>query len=403
MLRVVRFSVLSLAAAGLLGACESGTDPEPPGPAFNLLAVSDTTPDGFVGQALADSLTVRVVDANGKGVPSATVIWQTGLGSGVLSTAQSLTDANGRARAAWTLGTQAGQQRAYASTVTTEGTRTVGFVVPAAPGATSAVTLSPNGAFLVVGETRQFVATRVDTYGNSITDRPVAWTSTNPAVATVNAQTGMVTAVAAGTTEIRATTEGKSASASVTVGGGGGGSGSDTFDSGSLDAYTQFADAPASWSIANGVLTVAGVGQQSHMIRTGVQFTDGWVEAEMDHSDEGGLALRFRDQGNLYLLTIHDNGSLLSQRTLEIFKRVNGQFTTLAYGTPVNWPRGQVRTVRFEAVGSSLRAYVNGVLIHQVTDSSLTQAGGVGMRFHDMAETSTTDVARYLTFRWAGG
>lgn len=401
MLRVARFSILSLAAAGLLGACESGTNPEPPGPAFNLLAVSDTTPDGFVGQALADSLTVRVVDANGRGVPSATVTWQTGLGSGVLSTAESLTNADGRARASWTLGTHAGEQRAYASTVTTEGTRTVGFVVPAAPGAASAVTLSPAGAFLVTGETRQFVATRVDAYGNSITDRPVAWSSTNTAVATVNAQTGMVTAVAAGTTEIRATTEGKSAGASVTVGGGG--IGSDTFDSGSLDAYTQFADAPASWSIANGVLTVAGAGQQSHLIRTGVQFTDGWVEAEMDQSDEGGLALRFRDQGNLYLLTIHDNGSLLSQRTLEVFKRVNGQFTTLAYGTPVNWPRGQVRTVRFEVMGSSLRAYVNGVLIHQVTDNSIAQAGAVGMRFHDVAETTSTDVARYLTFRWAGG
>jgi hypothetical protein len=402
MLRVARFSILSLAAAGLVGACESGTDPEPPGPAFDLLAVSDTTPVGFVGQALADSLTVRVVDANGKAVPSATVTWHTNPGSGVLSAGQTLTSTDGRARVSWTLGTQAGQQRAYASAVTTEGTRMVGFVVPAAPGATAAVTLSPAGAFLVTGETRQFVATRVDAHGNSITDRPVAWSSTNPAIATVNAQTGMVTAVAAGTTEIRATTEGKSAVAAVTVAAGGG-SGSDTFDSGSLNAYMQFADAPASWSIANGVLTASGAGQQSHLIRTGVQFTDGWVEADMDYADEGGLALRFRDQGNLYLVTIHDNGSLLSQRTLEMFKRVNGQFTTLAYGTPVNWPRGQVRTVRFEAVGNQLRAYVNGVLIHQVTDNSITQAGGVGMRFHDVAETPTTDVARYLTFRWAGG
>jgi hypothetical protein len=399
MLRVARFSILSLAAAGLLGACESGTNPEPPGPAFNLLAVSDTTPDGFVGQTLTDSLTVRVVDANGKAVPSATVTWYADTGSGVVSTTQALTNTDGRARTSWTLGTQAGDQRAYASAVTTEGTRTVTFLVPARPGPTSAVALSPAQAFFVTGETRQFVATRVDTYGNAITDRPVAWSSTNPAVATVNAQTGMVTAVAAGTTEIRATTEGKSAGAPVTVAGGG----SDTFDSGSLAAYTEFADVAASWSIANGVVTGAGAGQQSHLIRTGVQFTDGWVEADMDYADEGGLALRFRDQGNLYLLTIHDNGSLLSQRTVEMFKRVNGQFTLLAYGRSANWPRGQVRTVRFEAVGSLLRAYVNGVMIHEVADNSITQAGAVGMRVHDVGETQNNDVARYLTFRWAGG
>lgn len=398
MLRVARFSILPLAAAGLLGACRSGTDPEPPGPAFNLVAVSDTTPDGLVGQVLPDSLTVRVVDANGKAVPSATVTWYTGPGSGVLSSAQTLSSADGRARASWTLGTQAGQQRAYASTVTTEGTRVVAFVVPVAPGATSAVTLSPAQAFLMTGETRQFVATRVDAYGNAITDRPVTWSSTNPAVATVNAQTGMVTAVAAGTTDIRATSEGKSASAPVTVASGG----SDTFDSGSLNAYTHFSDVPASWSIASGVLTAAGAGEQSHLVRTGVQFTDGWVEAEMDRADEGGLVLRFRDQGNFYLLAIRDNGSLLGHRTVEIFKRLDGEFTVLAFGVPLNWPRGQVRTVRFEAVGSSLRAYVNGVLIHQVTDSSLTQAGAVGMRYHDVPEAAGTDMARYLAFRWAG-
>jgi protocatechuate 3,4-dioxygenase beta subunit len=343
MLRLARLSILPLAAAGLLGACKSGTDPEPVGPAFNLLAVSGTTPGGFVGQALTDSLAVRVVDANGRAVPSATVTWHADTGSGVLSSAQTLTNADGRARTSWTLGTQAGEQRAYASAVTTEGTGTVTFVASAAPGPTSAVTLSPAQAFFVTGETRQFVATRVDTYGNSITDRPVAWSSTNPAVATVNAQTGMVTAVAPGTAEIRATTEGKSAGAPVTVAAGG----SDTFDSGSLDPYTQFADVPASWSIASGVLTATGAGQQAHLIRTGVQFTDGWVEAEMDRADEGGLVLRFRDQNNFYLLAIRDNGSLLGQRTVEIFKRVNGQFVVLAFGVPVNWPRGEVRTVRF--------------------------------------------------------
>lgn len=400
MLRVARLSILPLVAAGVLGACKSGTDPEPVGPAFNLVAASDTTPDGFVGQALADSLAVRVVDANGRPVPSATVMWSTDLGSGVLSSTQSLTDASGRARTSWTLGTRAGEQRAYASAVTTEGSRSVGFVVPAAPGATSAITLSPAQAFLVTGETRQLVATRVDTYGNSITDRPVAWSSTNPAVATVNAQTGMVTAVAAGTAEIRATTEGKTATAAVSVGAGG--IGSDTFDSGSLDPYTQFADVPASWSIANGVLTATGAGQQSHLIRSGVLFTDGWVEAEMDRADEGGLVLRFRDQNNFYLLAIRDNGSLLGQRTVEIFKRVNGEFTVLAFGVPLNWPRGQVRTVRFEAVGNSLRAYVNGALIHQVTDNSFTQAGAVGVRYHDVPEAPGFDVAQYLTLRWAG-
>jgi hypothetical protein len=389
---VVAFSVL-------LGACKSGTESRPPGPPAALAPASDTVRPGFANVTLADPLVVRVTDADGKGVPGTAVAWSVASGSGTLASRQTLTDEGGRARNQWTLGVRAGDQHATAFVVTTAGERFVDFRANVAPGATASILVSPTGAFLAVNESRQFVATRVDTYGNSISDRPVTWSSSAPAVATVDAQSGMVTARAAGSAEIRATSESRVGVTTVNVGSGG--SGVDTFDSGSLSAYQQFADVAATWTASGGVLTASGLAQQSHFVRSDVRFRDGFVEAEMDRADEGGLVLRFRDNGNLYLLAIRDNGSLLGGRTVEIFRRVGGQFSLLAPGRFAQWPRGQVRTVRFEAVGTSLRAYVDGVLVNEATDGALME-GGIGMRYHDVPEAAGTDVARYLTLRWNG-
>jgi uncharacterized protein YjdB len=55
-----------------------------------------------------------------------------------------------------------------------------------------------------------------DERGAILVDRPVTWTSSTPTVATVDA-TGLVTAIAVGSTVITATAEGKSASLSLTV------------------------------------------------------------------------------------------------------------------------------------------------------------------------------------------
>jgi uncharacterized protein YjdB len=78
------------------------------------------------------------------------------------------------------------------------------------------VTVQPVAASLGVGQTTTLTATVRDANGAVVTDRPIAWTSSNTLVATVT-QAGVVKAIAAGTATISATSEGSSGSGTVTV------------------------------------------------------------------------------------------------------------------------------------------------------------------------------------------
>ena len=84
--------------------------------------------------------------------------------------------------------------------------------------ALATLTVQPLTAGLVVGETVTIVATALDAQGQPNPDFPVTFQSLNPNVATVNATTGVVTAVAPGTATIRASAGGLTADATVTVG-----------------------------------------------------------------------------------------------------------------------------------------------------------------------------------------
>lgn len=80
------------------------------------------------------------------------------------------------------------------------------------------VTVSPSSATLNPGQTQPFVVSLADALGRPISTlgRTIGWSSNNTAVATVN-PSGVVTAVAAGTATIAATTEGVRGTATVTV------------------------------------------------------------------------------------------------------------------------------------------------------------------------------------------
>jgi uncharacterized protein YjdB len=78
------------------------------------------------------------------------------------------------------------------------------------------VTVSPSSVSLGVGQATQLSATPRDEQGNVLTGRLVTWSSAAPAVAGVSS-TGLVTAVASGSTTITATSEGHSGTAGVTV------------------------------------------------------------------------------------------------------------------------------------------------------------------------------------------
>jgi uncharacterized protein YjdB len=80
----------------------------------------------------------------------------------------------------------------------------------------ASVTVTLNAPSLAVGQVTQANATARDANNNALTGRAIAWSSSNTAVATVDS-TGRVTAVAVGSANIVATSEGKSGQATATV------------------------------------------------------------------------------------------------------------------------------------------------------------------------------------------
>jgi uncharacterized protein YjdB len=106
-------------------------------------------------------------------------------------------------------------------TVNAEGRKTTVPVTVTASSTTSAasvasVLVSLGVPSLVAGQSAQAYATLKDAGGTVLTGRAIVWTTSDPAVATVNA-TGVVSALKAGPVTITATSEGKSGSMSLVV------------------------------------------------------------------------------------------------------------------------------------------------------------------------------------------
>lgn len=99
-------------------------------------------------------------------------------------------------------------------TATSEGQTGVAQVTVAVP--VASVTVQPAAVTLTPGQVAPLTATPRDAGGNPLSGRPISWASSNLSVATVSTS-GVVTAVAAGTATITATSEGQSGTALVTV------------------------------------------------------------------------------------------------------------------------------------------------------------------------------------------
>src|SRR5881628_1647026 len=80
----------------------------------------------------------------------------------------------------------------------------------------ASVSVTPATATIGVGQTAQYAAITRDAFGNPLGGRTVIWSSSNPAVATVNGA-GQATGVAVGAATLTATSEGKSGTAAITV------------------------------------------------------------------------------------------------------------------------------------------------------------------------------------------
>lgn len=103
----VRLPVLFLVALASLAACDGGpSGSEPPA---RLEVVSGTTPLATLGAVAAESVSVRVTDADGEPVKGAQVTWTVEEGGGSVP-ASTLTDAEGVAAVRWTLGNARAQR-----------------------------------------------------------------------------------------------------------------------------------------------------------------------------------------------------------------------------------------------------------------------------------------------------
>ncbi|MGH7669609.1 MAG: Ig-like domain-containing protein, partial [Gemmatimonadaceae bacterium] len=83
-------------------------------------------------------------------------------------------------------------------------------------GVVASITVAPTTTSIVVGDTLRFVATLYDNASNILTSDTVTWSSSDATVATVS-DSGTVTAVAAGTATITATSHGITGNGTLTV------------------------------------------------------------------------------------------------------------------------------------------------------------------------------------------
>lgn len=91
-----------------------------------------------------------------------------------------------------------------------------GTVPPTVTSQVATVVVTPETAFITVGDTLRLGAATRDALGRPLDGRFVSWSTESAATATVSAS-GLVTGTGAGSIRITATSEGRTGSATITV------------------------------------------------------------------------------------------------------------------------------------------------------------------------------------------
>lgn len=193
--------ILLAILAGLAGSCGKGSDVAGP-PDDPAVATVEVTPSPIsltVGQAM--QLTATVKAADGSVLTGRTVTWGTS-DAGIAGVSE-----NGMVT-----GTAAGEA---AITAASEG-RSGSAAVTVTAASVVSVEVIPNPSSVLLGQTAQLTAVLRAENGDEVSGRPVAWSSTDEAIATVS-ETGLVRGVAEGQATITATSEGQAGSTALTV------------------------------------------------------------------------------------------------------------------------------------------------------------------------------------------
>jgi uncharacterized protein YjdB len=166
------------------------------------VAVSPASSNLPVGAT--QQLAAATSDANGNALTGRTVTWASS------SSATASVDASGLVTAVG-----AGSATISATSEGVSGTATIG--VTATPAPVASVKIAPAAATITAGASIQLAAAIADSSGNALSGRAVSWSVDAPSIATVNARTGLVSALTPGAATITAVSEGVSGTATVTV------------------------------------------------------------------------------------------------------------------------------------------------------------------------------------------
>jgi trimeric autotransporter adhesin len=193
------FGGISVAAS-----CGGGSDvtgpPDPPAPpAVESVELAPAAVNLAVAQTSQLTATVRAAD--GSALTGRSVTWATG-DAGIASIGKSGLVTAVAAGEVQVTATSEGKTGRTAVTVSNEPVATV--------------EVRPSPASVALGQTGQLVAVPKSAGGTELLGRTVAWTTADPAIATVSGS-GVVTGVAVGEVTITATSEGKSGASRLTV------------------------------------------------------------------------------------------------------------------------------------------------------------------------------------------
>ncbi|HXY29790.1 MAG TPA: Ig-like domain-containing protein [Gemmatimonadaceae bacterium] len=168
-----------------------------------VASVSVTPTQATINVGATSQLAAAALDGSGNTLSGRTFTWATS------NAAVATVSSNGLVTAVAT-----GSATITATSGGQSGTAAVTVVSP--PPTVASVSVSPNTATMLPGNTVTLSATAKDGSGNTISSSTFTWSSSNVSVATVSSS-GLVTAVSAGTATITASTSGKSGTAAITV------------------------------------------------------------------------------------------------------------------------------------------------------------------------------------------
>jgi hypothetical protein len=210
LLTVARRVVIAGVTAALLS-CSS--DPAGSGN-VGLQALSGANQTAEAGAALPSQIVVQVKDPLTGPAPGVRLSATVQSGASV-QPAEAVTDNAGNASFTWTLANAMGDQVLVIENLTTR--EKLNVTATAIQAAVATVTVTPSPIDITRTQTQQFIATLRDARGAVVTGRAVTWTSSDNTTATVNASTGLATALALGSVDIFALSEGKANSARMNV------------------------------------------------------------------------------------------------------------------------------------------------------------------------------------------